>query len=160
MISRMQCQTSEIRLITPWKLAEIIGNHKAEIRQNYFSFTVLQRPPPFSVQLHWFRYDKPVAQGQYVYYVVSDTLCAALHDCEFKWKEAGQRPRRGRSPVEHRGTFVCPFICPFVCPFVRPPAWTLRPGTWSFGPEIWPLRPKIWPLRPSSTLDALTLYLK
>ena len=28
----------------------------------------------------------------------------------------GQRPQRGRSPVEHRGTFVCPFVCLFVPP--------------------------------------------
>ena len=26
----------------------------------------------------------------------------------WEWAEAGQRPRRGRSPVEHRGTFVRP----------------------------------------------------
>ena len=30
---------------------------------------------------------------------------------------AGQRPRRGRSPVEHRGTFVHPFVRPSVRPF-------------------------------------------
>ena len=34
-------------------------------------------------------------------YVVSDTHCPALHDYELVCKEAGQRPRRGRSPVEH-----------------------------------------------------------
>ena len=28
----------------------------------------------------------------------------------------GQRPRRGRSTVEHRGTFFCPSIRPFVSP--------------------------------------------
>ena len=28
----------------------------------------------------------------------------------------GQRPRRGRSPVEHRGTFVRPSVLPFVPP--------------------------------------------
>ena len=33
----------------------------------------------------------------------------------------GQRPRRGRSPVEHRGTFVRPFVRPSVHPSVRPP---------------------------------------
>ena len=44
--------------------------------------------------------DQQVAQGQYV---VSDTRCPALSDYE-----AGQRPRRGQSPVEHRGTFVRP----------------------------------------------------
>ena len=48
---------------------------------------------------------KQVAQGQYV---VSDTRCPALHDCEMEREEAGQRPQRGQSPVEHRGTFVCP----------------------------------------------------
>ena len=40
--------------------------------------------------------------------MVSDTCCPALHDCELVCEEAGQRPRRGRTPVEHRGTFVCP----------------------------------------------------
>ena len=44
-------------------------------------------------------YKKKVAQGQYV---VSDTRCPALHDCKLEW-EAGQRSRRGRSPVEYRG---------------------------------------------------------
>ena len=48
-----------------------------------------------------------VAQGQYV---VSDTRCPALHDCELVWEEAGQRPWRGRSPVDQRGTFVLPAI--------------------------------------------------
>ena len=38
--------------------------------------------------------------------MVSDTLCPALSDCELEGREAGQRPRRGQSPVEHRGTFV------------------------------------------------------
>ena len=33
----------------------------------------------------------------------------------------GQRPRRGQSPVEHRGTFVLPFVCLFICSFVPPP---------------------------------------
>ena len=51
---------------------------------------------------------QPVAQRQYV---VSDSLCPALHDCEFWWEEAGQGPWRGLSPVEHRGTFVHP-SCP------------------------------------------------
>ena len=48
--------------------------------------------------------EKQVAQGQYV---VSDTRCPALHRCNSEW-EAGQRPRRGQSPVKHRGTFVHP----------------------------------------------------
>ena len=48
---------------------------------------------------------KQVAQGQYV---VSDTRCPALHDCKFEWEEAGQRPKRGQSPVQHRGTFARP----------------------------------------------------
>ena len=52
-------------------------------------------------------YRQQVAQGQYM---VSDTRCPAVHDCEFEQGEAGQRPRRGRSPVEHRGTFVRPAL--------------------------------------------------
>ena len=31
-----------------------------------------------------------------------------------------QRPQRGRSPVEHRGTFICLFVCLFVCASIRP----------------------------------------
>ena len=42
--------------------------------------------------------------------------CFALRELE--WEEAGQRPRRGRSPVEHRGLS---FVRSFVCSFVRPP---------------------------------------
>ena len=57
-----------------------------------------------------------VAQGQYV---VSDTRCPALHDCELEREEAGQRPQRGRSPVEHRGTFVHSFIRSFVHALLR-----------------------------------------
>ena len=53
--------------------------------------------------------------------MVSDTRCPALHDCEMEREEAGQRPRRGRSPVEHRGTFVCPFVRSSVRPIVSPP---------------------------------------
>ena len=55
----------------------------------------------------------------------------------------GQRPQRGRSPVEHRGTFVCPsvHVHPSVCSFVRPPQGPHRP-------EICPLRAEIYPLRP------------
>ena len=34
-------------------------------------------------------------------YVVSDTHCPALHDYELVCEEAGQRPQRGQSPVEH-----------------------------------------------------------
>ena len=56
---------------------------------------------------------KQVAQGQYV---VSDTRCPAVHDCKFEWGEAGQRPRRGRSPVEHRGDLS---VRPSVHPAVR-----------------------------------------
>ena len=40
------------------------------------------------------------------------TRCLVLLDCFFERGEAGQRPKRGQSPVEHRGTFVCSFICP------------------------------------------------
>ena len=54
-----------------------------------------------------FSQNKQVAQGQYV---VSDTRCPALSDCELEWGEAGQRPQRGQSPIEHRGTFIFPFI--------------------------------------------------
>ena len=41
---------------------------------------------------------KTVVQGQYV---VSDTHYTAVHDCEYECGEEGQRPQRGRSPVEH-----------------------------------------------------------
>ena len=49
-------------------------------------------------------------QVAYGLYVVSDSRCPALHECEFDKKGAGQQPRRGQSPVEHMVTFVCPPI--------------------------------------------------
>ena len=39
---------------------------------------------------------------------VFQSKSTALHNYKLKWEEAGQRPQRGRSPVEHRGTFVRP----------------------------------------------------
>ena len=39
-------------------------------------------------------------------YVLSDTRCPALHDCQLKCEEAGQWPQSGQSPVEYRGTFA------------------------------------------------------
>ena len=51
----------------------------------------------------------------------------------------GQRPRRGRCPVEHRGLL-------FVCPFVPP--GPLRPEICPLRPKICPLKPEICPLRP------------
>ena len=69
---------------------------------------------------------KQVAQGQYL---VSDTRCPALQGCKLEW-EAGQRPRRGRSPVEHRGLL---FVRPSVCQSPSSPLW----------PEVCPHRPKI-----------------
>ena len=65
----------------------------------------------------------------------------------------GQRPRRGRSPVEHRGTspYVRPYVRPSVRPSVRPvppetPASGLRPPasghkTPGWGPRIQPQVP-------------------
>ena len=55
--------------------------------------------------------------------MVSDIRCPALHDSKLKWGEARQQPRRGWSPVEHRGTFVCPST------------------------QVWGLRGLIWSLR-------------
>ena len=56
------------------------------------------------------------------------TVFFGFDDCLFlklvkkaKNQVFGQRPRRGRSPVEHRGTFVHPSVCPFVRSFVSPP---------------------------------------
>ena len=48
--------------------------------------------------------------------MVSDTRCPALYVCDCKWWLAGQRPRRGRCPVEHRGTLVRLSIRSFVPP--------------------------------------------
>ena len=42
-------------------------------------------------------------------------LCMSMLDED----EAGQRPRRGRSPVEHRGTFVRPSVSSSVRSSVR-----------------------------------------
>ena len=49
--------------------------------------------------------EEQVAQEQYV---VSDTRCPALSDCESEWGEAGQQLQREQSPVVQRGTFVRP----------------------------------------------------
>ena len=54
----------------------------------------------------------------------------------------GQRPRRGRCPVEHRGTFVRSFVRSFVCLFVwlfvPPPAWSFSPKFyWRHFTPIW-----------------------
>ena len=67
--------------------------------------------------------EEQVAQGRYV---DSDTRCPALHGCNSEQEKAGQRPRRRQSPVEPRGTFVCPSVHPSFSP-----------------PEICPLRPEI-----------------
>ena len=53
----------------------------------WYSFSIMRR--------------KQVTQVQYV---VSDTRCSALYDCELKEEKAGQLPQTGLSPVEHRGT--------------------------------------------------------
>ena len=78
----------------------------------------------------------------------------------------GQRPRRGRSPVEHRGTFVRHSIRssvrssppgplrPEICP-LRPKICHLRPEICPLRPEICPLRPEICPLKLKSTLSGL-----
>ena len=78
----------------------------------------------------------------------------------------GWRPREGRSPEEHRGTFVGPPICssihlppppmwpfrpeicphrPKICPH-RPKICSFRPDIGPLWPEIYPLLPEIWPL--------------
>ena len=90
--------------------------------------------------------------------------------CHWSWI-FGQRPQRGRSPVEHRGTFVRPSVRSSVRSFIRsfpPPSgpsglksslsglkfslsghiWPLRPQIWPLRPQIWPPMPQIWPPRP------------
>ena len=64
-------------------------------------------PGPYLSLEGWYVWynEEQVAQGQYV---VSDTRCPPLSDCELEWGGAGQLPQRGQSPVEHRGTFVRP----------------------------------------------------
>ena len=54
----------------------------------------------------------------------------------------GQRLQRGRSPVEHRGTFVRHSVSPFV------PKGPPRPEICPLSPEIWPHRLEICSLRP------------
>ena len=91
-----------------------------------------------------------------------------MHDREFEWGEAGQRPQRARSPEEHRGiSFVCPFIHlslpgplrPEICPLraeiypLRPEIRPLTPWICLLRPWICPLWPKICPLRPSRALN-------
>ena len=63
----------------------------------------------------------------------------------------GQRPRRGRSPVEHRGTFVCHSICLFILP--RPShAWNLPSQAWNLPSQAWKLPSQAWNL-PSHALN-------
>ena len=65
----------------------------------------------------------------------------------------GQRPRRGRSPKELRGTFVRPSVSLFVRLFVH--------LSCPLKPEIYPLRPKICPLsRPERLYWVLVLGLQ
>ena len=60
--------------------------------------------------------------------MVSDTHCSALHDCELDGEEAGKLPRRGLSPVEHKGTSMRPSVSPFVIIFtLRLEMGALRP---------------------------------
>ena len=65
----------------------------------------------------------------------------------------GQRPRRGRSPVEHRGTFVCPSVHPSPLGSLRPEICPLRPEICSLRLQISPLSPQIWLLRPHISLQ-------
>ena len=91
----MDCFHAEYPLI---KMIEVVENSYFMVDESEYSkkkYMLLGRK------------EEQVAQGQYM---VSDTLCPALSDCELELGEAGQRPRRGRSPVEHRGTFVRPAL--------------------------------------------------
>ena len=67
--------------------------------------------------------------------MVSDTRCPALFVGDCRWWVAGQRPQRGRCPVEHRGTFVCLSVCSFIH---SPPPDQAFPAS-----NIRPLRPPI-----------------
>ena len=49
----------------------------------------------------------------------------------------GQRPQRGQSPIEHRGTFVCPSV-----------RLSVHSSVHLFVPPIRLLRPLIRPLKP------------
>ena len=69
----------------------------------------------------------------------------------------GQRPQRGRRPVEHRGTFVCLFLHPSVHLSATQALSGLKSALLGMrsalsGPEICPLRPWICPLRPDICL--------
>ena len=46
-------------------------------------------------------------------------LNVCMYVCMLEWEEAGQRPQRGQSPVERRGTRLS------ICPSVR---WLVPPG--------------------------------
>ena len=56
-------------------------------------------------------------------YFASEMACLRLRRVNLRLKRFfGQRSRRGQSPVEHRGTFVCPFVHFSVHPpSIRPP---------------------------------------
>ena len=97
--------------------------------------------------------------------------CPAWGVCDSSWGGAGQRPQRGRSPVEHRG--ICPSIRPsshLFCQIAQiqaiwpkskqnspnPSIMAQIQAKWSkssqktpilvWGPSFWPLRPLSWPL--------------
>ena len=75
----------------------------SQVPKNKVAFVPLFKQSLSSLYGDWQTRKKQVAQGQYV---VSDTRCPALHDFELEWEEAGQRPQRGRCPVEHRGIYA------------------------------------------------------
>ena len=49
-----------------------------------------------------------------------------------------QRPQRGQSPVEHRGTFVFHSVCPFV-PLRPSQTWNLPSQAWNLSSQAWNL---------------------
>ena len=64
-------------------------------------------------------------KGNMWYAVTIALLCMSMLDED----EAGQRPRRGQNPVEHRRTFVRSSVHPSIHPSVRPPICPpLRPS--------------------------------
>ena len=80
---------------------------------------------------------------------------ATRRSCPFSNKEFlfGQRPQRGRSPVEHRGNF-CPSVRsspqgPVSGP-QRPKSGPWRPDLGPWRPDLGPHRPNLGPWRPES----------
>ena len=103
---------SVLALLGPWSPREgPTGNHKPSLLFSCSSSALDDSVCTDRLALHCNKRE-PVTQGQYV---VSDTHSPALFDFVSEWKgggEAGGRPWKGNSAVEHIGTFIHSSVLP------------------------------------------------